>query len=182
VFEIRGSSDAAVAKAGRGKTQRIYCNNKGEFLSPEDIRNNREAGYYITYNPDPDTTVQWYHEKQSNYYDTSEINQYNFTSKLSETYSVTFQGNVGFPIDTATVNFSFSYQHSVTCEVSNQTSGPINPGQWVTGTYGAWMNLRYGDSYWHDDNGTDTLVAADFQIWTPMAGNAVGWVTSNNAP
>ena len=151
---------------------------RGRHLPPESL----DASYYwITYPINPNAIVLVYAESYSNFNDTTQNFVFSYTSKYTNTYTMTFEGEVGANIDIFSFNFSFSYAATSTAEKDITVTATAGPNQWLTGSYGAWFEARYGcTSHYHDSDGTDTLLSSYFELWTPTG--ATGWWFDNAPP
>lgn len=139
--------------------------------------------YWITYPIYPSLTVLIYAagEIYSQFNGTTQPLVFTYTSKMTNTFSMTFQGEVGFPVDIFSFKFDFSYQETVTVEADQSIQATAQPGQWLTGVHGGWFDVRQGcTSHLHNRDGSDSLLSSNFALWTPTG--AVGWSFNNDPP
>lgn len=166
-------------KKGESSVQVMHLDRSGKMIIPDEDN----CDYYtLYYHVNPDADVMVYTERYSNYNATSDPTPYTYTSRYTNTVTETYQGQVGqdFP-EILSWQFQFTYESSVTCEMDVSVTATAEPGQWLTGYYGAWSERRdncYGTHTTCDGN--TVTVASGFSILTPTG--ATGWLFDNSPP
>jgi hypothetical protein len=160
---------------------KIHADVYGRALAP-----NTSLGdiyYWIAYPTHPSFTTLVFlaGEIYSQFNNTTQPLVYTFTSKMTSTFTMTFEGEVGFQADIFSFKFAFSYQETVTVEADQSIQATASPGQWLTGVHGAWFDVRRGcTSYLHNRDGSDSLLSSNFELWTPTGDQ--GWLFNNDPP